>query len=207
MTDPGMSNLLTWSIENSSASRQSGTGVTEPRGLSADAIRTLMGGPSDADLMRDAMSIILSADSEITLETKLTAFDNFEQLVENIDNANNMEALGLWTPLVSLLNNPTTDLRRMAAWCIGTAVQNNEKAQERFLAVNGVPKICKLALDDQDQGVRKKAVYALSSEVRNYQPGMNEAVKHLPKDIVGPDQVSCTDMDVVDAIMGKLRDR
>jgi hsp70-interacting protein len=50
-------------------------------------------------------------------------------------------------------------------------------------------------------------VYALSSEVRNYQPGMDEASKCLPKDITGPDHISAMDMDVIDAIMAKLRDR
>jgi hsp70-interacting protein len=166
-----------------------------------------MGGPSDADLMKEAMIIITSPDPEITSESKMTAFDNFEQLVEQIDNANNMEALGLWTPLLSQLSNDSADHRRMAAWCVGTAVQNNVKAQERLLALTGIEKLVHISLDDVDKATRKKAVYALSSAIRNYQPAMNEAVKRLPKDIVGPDQISAADMDVIDAIMGKLRDR
>ncbi|KIX10591.1 uncharacterized protein Z518_01675 [Rhinocladiella mackenziei CBS 650.93] len=205
--DPGLNSLLKWSVENSEVSgRSPGQPVREPRGLSADALRVLMGGPSDADLMREAMTIIASSDPEVTHDAKMTAFDNFEQLVENIDNANNMEPLGLWTPLLSQLDSPVADLRRMAAWCLGTAVQNNVKAQERFLALNGIDKICKIALSDVDKAVRRKAVYALSSGIRNYQPAMNEAVKRLPKDVVGPDQISATDMDVIDAVMGKLRD-
>lgn len=150
--------------------------------------------------------IITSPDPEITHESKMIAFDNFEQLVEQIDNANNLGSLGLWTPLLALLDNTSADLRRMAAWCIGTAVQNNDKAQERFLALNGVEKLVHVSLDDPDKATRKKAVYALSSAIRNYQPAMNEAVKRLPKDIVGPDQVSASDMDVIDAIMSKLRE-
>lgn len=206
--DPGLNSLLQWGIKNSDASGHAPNQAAEaPSALSADALRALMGGPSDADLMREAMTIILSSDPEVTHEAKMTAFDNFEQLVENIDNANNMDPLGLWSPMLSVLDSPVADLRRMAAWCLGTAVQNNEKAQERFLAVNGVDKICRVALDDTDKGVRRKAVYALSSSVRNYQPAMNEAAKRLPKDIVGPDQLSAADMDVVDAIMAKLRDR
>ena len=207
--EPGLSSLLEWSVKNSEGGRQgqNGAPVQEPNGMSADALRALMGGPSDADLMREAMTIIISTDPEVTLDSKKTAFDNFEQLVENIDNANNMEPLGLWTPLISQLGSPEPDLRRMAAWSIGTAVQNNVKAQERFLALDGVPKLCKLTLEDGNQDVRRKAVYALSSEIRNYQPAMNEAVKSLPKDIVGPDEISSTDMDVIDAIMGKLRER
>lgn len=206
--DPGLNSLLQWGIENSDASgRPADQPVREPKGLSADALRALMGGPSDADLMREAMTLIISSDPEVTHDAKMTAFDNFEQLVENIDNANNMEPLGLWTPLLAQLDNTSADLRRMAAWCLGTAVQNNVKAQERFLALDGIQKVCQVAIDDADQAVRKKAVYALSSGVRNYQPAMNEAVKRLPKEVVGPDQVSATDMDVIDAIMGKLRER
>ena len=207
MNDPGLNSLLQWGIENSEAGRNPEEPIREPKGLSADAIRALMGGPSDADLMREAIAIVVSDDPEITHDSKMTAFDNFEQMIENLDNANNMEALGLWTPLISLLDSPVADYRRMAAWCAGTAVQNNVKSQERFLAVNGIDKVVKLAVDDQDKAVRRKAVYALSSGVRNYQPAMNEAVKKLPKDIVGPDQVSSTDMDVIDAIMAKLRER
>lgn len=203
--DPGMNELLKWSIQNSESGRDASQPAREPTSLSADALRALMGGPSDADLMKEAMAIIVS--DETTAEAKLTAFDNFEQLIENLDNANNMEPLGLWTPLLGQLDSETADMRRMAAWCIGTAVQNNIKSQERLLAMNGVPKLCKVATEDQDKQVRRKAVYALSSSVRNYQPAMNEAVKNLPKDVVGPDQVSATDMDVIDAIMAKLREQ
>jgi len=209
--DPGMNELLKWGIQNSEAASNGeppDESVKEPRGLSADALRALMGGPSDADLMREAMAIISSADPEVTHDAKMTAFDNFEQLVENIDNANNLEPLGLWSPLMAQLESPVADLRRMAAWCVGTAVQNNSKAQERLLAVNGIDKLCQVAVDDADKAVRRKAVYALSSGVRNYQPAMNEAVKRLPEEFVGQNEpVAASDMEVIDAIMGKLRDK
>ena len=130
-----MNELLKWSIENSDASRNhlasSDSQAEHPsnRPLNADALSSLMGGPSDADLMRESMSAIQSPD--IPLADKLVAFDNFEQLVETIDNANQMQSLGLWTPLVAQLKNEEADIRRMAAWCMGTAVQNNAVAQER----------------------------------------------------------------------------
>lgn len=207
--DPGLNSLLKWGIENSSASNLDGTKseqsleAMQPRGLNAEALAHLMGGPTDAELMREAMTVIQNPESD--LESKTIAFDNLEQLVESIDNANNLSPLGLWDPLVAQLSSVEAELRRMAAWCIGTAVQNNVKAQERLLAVDGIPVLCRLAIEDEDEGVRKKCVYALSSEIRNYQPGMNEVVRCLPKDIVGPDQVSASDMEVIDAIMGKLR--
>ena len=202
--DPGLNSLLQWSVENSDAARDPDKPVTQPKSMSADALRSLMGGPSEADLMKEAMSVIVNA--EATHNAKMIAFDNFEQLVENIDNANNMEPLGMWTPLIAQFDSSDADMRRMAAWCVGTAVQNNVKAQERCLAMNGVAKLCKLATKDEDKAVRRKAVYALSSSIRNYQPAMNEAVKALPKEIVGSDKVSAEDMDAIDAIMAKLRD-
>lgn len=79
--------------------------------------------------MKESMAAIQSPD--ISLPNKLIAFDNFEQLIEQIDNANNMHNLGLWTPLLAVLQSDEPELRRMAAWCMGTAVQNNVVAQER----------------------------------------------------------------------------
>ena len=127
-----MSQLLKWSVENSTVSQSSIDATSDPtrlRPLDAAALKVLMGGPSDADMMRESMAAI--QDPAIVLSEKLVAFDNLEQLIENIDNANNLDILGLWTPLVRLLGDPEEELRRMAAWCVGTAVQNNTKAQER----------------------------------------------------------------------------
>lgn len=143
MNDPGLNDLLKWSIENSSASleaqqQQQQEPAKPSRPLNADALNSLLGGPSDAEMMQHSMAVILSNPSpdddtpaSKILENKLTAFDNLEQLIENIDNANNLESLGMWSPLVGQLANEEGELRMMAAWCVGTAVQNNEKAQER----------------------------------------------------------------------------
>lgn len=142
MNDPGLNDLLKWSIENSSASQPSSDQPQQQqpsRPLNSEALSSLLsGGPSDAELMQHSMAVILSSPSpdddtpaSKILENKLTAFDNLEQLIENIDNANNLESLGLWAPLIGELGDPEAELRVMAAWCVGTAVQNNERAQER----------------------------------------------------------------------------
>lgn len=224
--DKGMSNLLQWSIENSANGQPTqSTGVTlpqqsqdgtqprstvsqqpaaQPRGLNEDAIRALMGGPSDADLMKESMTVILHPEAD--LEAKVIAFDNLEQLIENLDNANNLTPLGLWPPLLEQLKNPNAELRKMAAWCVGTAVQNNLKCQQTLLDAGGIKTIAAMSLEESDPATRRKAVYALSSSIRNFQPGMNEALKVLPTNITGPDHVNAADMDVIDAIMGKLRE-
>jgi hsp70-interacting protein len=144
MTDPGLSSLLKWSVENSSTSQDGSNTTTtststaappdSAHGLPAHALAALLGGPSDADLMREAMAAITSP--SVSLQDKLIAFDNFEQLVESIDNANNLGPLGLWEPLAGRLRDSEGDLRLMAAWCVGTAAQNNVAAQERVSLFN-----------------------------------------------------------------------
>jgi len=133
MNDPGLNNLLKWGIQNSEASRTDAAVADQPPPkIDAEALQRLMtgmSGPSDAELMQQSMQVIRNKDAE--LEHRTTAFDNFEQLIENLDNANNIESLGLWMPLVEQLENEESELRFYAAWCCGTAVQNNMRTQER----------------------------------------------------------------------------
>ncbi|KAJ3486688.1 hypothetical protein NLG97_g6563 [Lecanicillium saksenae] len=176
MDDKRLKELLHWSIENSengSAPSPGAAAAAAPTSnLTPDVMAALMGGPSEADLMRASMEIITSAD--VSLENKLIAFDNFEQLIESLDNANNMANLNLWTPLLAQLADGEAEIRTMAAWCVGTAVQNNEKTQEKLLAVGGIKPLVELATKDgETAAVRRKAVYALSSAIRNYQPGLD----------------------------------
>lgn len=215
--DPGLTNLLRWSIENTntdnSTTKPNGTNGTDSTTstqqpstqLDQEALRRLMfGGPSDADRMRDAMSAI--QDPSVPLADRETAFDNFEQLVEHIDNANNMESLSLWAPLVQQLESEEAQMRMWAAWCLATAVSNNGKAQERMMVFEAIPKLVRQATGDGDKEARKKAILALSSGVRNYQPAMDQAVEHIPKEHLPEGKVDAADMEAVDGIMAKLRE-
>lgn len=211
MADPGLNSLLKWSIENSENTQNDSaaqpTAITDrnpSRGLNAEILAQLMGGPSDADLMRESMAAIHSPD--VSLDNKMVAWDNFEQLIENLDNANNMENLGLWMPLVEKLDDTEDEVRMMACWCIGTAVQNNIKSQERLLAVGAIPKVVNLAVNDKDKSVRRKATNAISSGVRNYQPSLDVVLEHLPKEFQPGQKVDATEMEQVDEIISKLRE-
>lgn len=72
--------------------------------------------------------------------------------------------------------------------------------------MGGIPTLVSLAIHDVDQAVRKKAILALSSSIRNYQPAMNEALKSFPTDHYFPEQVDATDMKSIDKIISKLRE-
>jgi hsp70-interacting protein len=205
--DPGLNELLKWGVQNTSTSNDPSIAPPSTCNLNPEALSSLFGGPSDADLMKSSMSAILSSDPEITLDDKLIAFDNFEQLIENLDNANNLGPLALWTPLLGCLSSSEAEIRRMAAWCVGTAVQNNEKSQERLLAMDGIPPLVKLAVaEEEGREVRRKAVYALSSACRNYQPAMDVLTGELGKLGRSGESIDAGDMDACDVLIGGLRD-
>jgi len=208
MEDNRLNTLLRWSIENSESSRQDETAAPPQTNLTPEVMASLMGGPSDADLMRASMEIITSPDSEVTLENKLIAFDNFEQLIEGLDNANNIAALNLWTPLLEQLEHTEPEIRKMASWCIGTAVQNNVKTQERLLAAGGVKPLVGLAVGtEHPEDVRRKAIYALSSACRNYQPALDATVEQLVAAGHTAETCDATDMEQVDKIINDLREK
>ncbi|KAL7936722.1 nucleotide exchange factor Fes1 domain-containing protein [Trichoderma chlorosporum] len=212
MGDKRLNDLLRWSIENTESGAFPNDPSTEAQAppatnLTPELMAALMGGPSDADLMKGSIEII--NDPEVTLENKLIAFDNFEQLIENLDNANNIANLDLWTPLLGHLKNEERELRKMAAWCVGTAVQNNERTQERLLAMGGLTPLVEMALkEDEAEDVRRKAIYALSSAVRNYQPSMDLCADELNKrGFTAPTKVDAADMDAVDVVIHGLREK
>ncbi|KAI0471103.1 Fes1-domain-containing protein [Xylariaceae sp. FL0804] len=250
-SDKNLNELLKWSIE---AQSKDGADGAQPRTtLNPDALAQVMGAPSDAELMQARMGLIASSDPGVDVEARLAAFDDLEQLVESLDNANLLAPLGLWTPLLEQLGGGSAPgsgddprLRLMAAWCVGTAVQNNAASQERLLALGGVERLVALALgrrsdaerragvdadgeegkrvngqQQQKQGgreeeeeepadVRRKAVYALSSAVRNYQPAMDAAAAELARrgaPLPDGGKVDASDMDAVDAVIRGLKER
>ncbi|RYP85456.1 hypothetical protein DL770_005014 [Monosporascus sp. CRB-9-2] len=264
-----LNELLKWSIENSttpqsnpspdSAANTDGaaaqqqptsTGAT-PRNVDPELLAQLFGGPSDAELMQAAVAHATSRDPEITLESRLTALDNLEQLVESLDNANLLSKLGLWTPLLGLLAHGEARVRLMAVWCVATAVQNNAPCQERLVALGGVEKLVAMALGErapapaeeeeapageegqqkqqeggnaaaavngdaetatgtqieEDKDVRRKAVYALSCAVRNYQPAMDVCTNELRKKGEQVENIDATDMDAINDVIDNLKEK
>jgi hypothetical protein len=86
----------------------------------------IMGKP-DSLTMKEKMAT--ASDTSLDVETRVEALDDFEMLVELIDNANNMAVLKLWEPLIALYDDKHPEVVRHALWITGTAVQNNLKAQ------------------------------------------------------------------------------
>lgn len=175
-----MDKLLAWSVKQ----QQEGTNEPPP---DPKLLAQLFGAPDDAQLMVQAMVVITQPDNK--LEDKEVAFDNFEMLVENLDNANMMKNLKLWEPLLAQLSSPHPSLQKLAAWVVATATQNNPKSQEALVEQGdaGIKKLVDLTGHD-DAEVVVKSLFALASAIRNCDDaykqfesadGLNKVVGHL----------------------------
>jgi hsp70-interacting protein len=80
-----MESLLRWSIENSSSGASGAAPTAAPRKDLDPAIIDHILGKPDAVLMKDALTIAL--DKSRDEDDRVTALDDFEMLVEHIDNA------------------------------------------------------------------------------------------------------------------------
>jgi hypothetical protein len=135
--------------------------------LDPGVIDYILGKP-DAVLMKEALAS--AVDDNLQEEDRVVALDNLELLVENLDNANDLEKLQLWKPLQDLLTSPssTDSIKRQTLWVIGTAVQNNPAAQSSYLSLAPLPTILSFLtpLGNSPQ-TRSKAVYALSGVLKH----------------------------------------
>lgn len=62
-----------------------------------------------------------------------------------------------------------------------------------------------MALTETIPANRKKAAFAISSEVRNFQAGLDTLLEELPESFEAPKQLDASDMDAVDIVIDKLR--
>ncbi|ODV81814.1 Hsp70 nucleotide exchange factor FES1 [Suhomyces tanzawaensis NRRL Y-17324] len=163
-----MDKILQWSIALQSGDQETlkKLGAPDPKML-----QQLFGGPDEPTLMKQAITVVVNPDSE--LEAKEIAFDNFEMLIENMDNANNIENIKLWSPIIDQLDaSKPESLRVYAASIIGTAVQNNPNSQEAFIKYPGLQALIDIASDPATSSeLLLKALFAIASFVRNYEAG------------------------------------
>ncbi|KZT00287.1 nucleotide exchange factors-like protein [Laetiporus sulphureus 93-53] len=163
-----MENLLRWSIEHSTGPNGGQPPPPRPRqDLDPGIIDMILGKP-DSQLMKEALAV--AVDETKDEDERIQALDDFEMLVEMIDNANNIEKLNMWEQLHALLTSPTTSegIKIQTLWVIGTAVQNNPSAQTSYLAHSPMPVLLSFLDPSVSSGkLRSKAVYALSGLLKH----------------------------------------
>jgi len=160
-----MQTLLNWGLSNSTP-EDFAQAKAEPRQpLDPGVIDAILGKP-DAVLMREALEA--AQDDKLPTDARATALDNLELLVESIDNANNLTPLNMWTPLLALLTSDAPEeVVAGALWVLGTAVQNNDRAQADFLEKSPIPTILSRAAAPSSPSVRAKALYVLSGALKH----------------------------------------
>ncbi|CAB4396649.1 unnamed protein product [Rhizophagus irregularis] len=171
-----MEQLLRWSIENSDPSGGSPQPPPqddpEKKKIDPEIINAILG-KSDATRIREAVEVISNPNE--TLENKEIAFDNLELLVEQIDNAIDIENMGLWPKILSFISFSETSLRKHAVWVCGTAIQNNIRAQKAFAEKGGIKLILDLLKNpNEDNEIKSKALYAISGAIKHYPPGLEQ---------------------------------
>jgi hsp70-interacting protein len=216
--DKNLNNLLRWSIENTPTNPTANAdgAAAAPAKHDPELLRALFASqPSDADLLRAALSTITARDPASTAEQRHIAWDNVEMLLESHDAAGLLAPLNLWEPLLARLESPSPadeagEARRKgealdaldreyAAWAVGTAVQNHLPEQQRVVALGGLDALMRVARADPEALVRKRARRAVASVVRN----CAEAGAVL-KERFGI-EVDVGDMEAVDAVVERLR--
>ncbi|KAF0440410.1 armadillo-type protein [Gigaspora margarita] len=178
-----MEKLLKWSTENSDPSNVPQQPTTQEKSELDPEVIDLILGKSDAVQMREAVEAV--SNPETNLDDKKIALDNLEMLVEQIDNANDIENMNLWPQILSFLSLPEASLRTQVIWVCGTAVQNNPKAQKAFFEKGGLTLILNIIKDaDEDMEVKSKALYALSGAIKHYPPGLAQFEKDEGYDVL-----------------------
>ncbi|KAJ3325944.1 hypothetical protein HDV06_002329 [Boothiomyces sp. JEL0866] len=165
--------LLAWATENRTEEPERPARHPEP--IDPKWIEIILGKP-DAARMKDCVDVVKS---DATLDAKLVALDELEMLVESIDNANDLQPLKLWPELLNiLLTSEESEIRVNVAWVMGTAVQNNDRAQQDFARAGGLNILLNSLLKDTDPTVRIKLLYCLSAAIRVCPTNFNEFINN-----------------------------
>ncbi|KAG9066329.1 hsp70 nucleotide exchange factor fes1 [Linnemannia hyalina] len=169
-----LNELLKWSIinqatEKEDASPRSST-IKPMEKMDPGLIEAILG-KSESQMMLEALQVIKNPHS--TDDEKDLAWEDFEMLIQQIDNACNVENMKMWPPILEELKSTNPKYREQAAWVCGTATQNNPKAQAAFLKEGGIQPVIGL-LADPEPYVRAKAIYALSGAIKHFEPALEE---------------------------------
>ncbi|KAF9960617.1 hsp70 nucleotide exchange factor fes1 [Mortierella alpina] len=170
-----MNELLKWSIINQATESEDAPARTAPppkpmEKMDPGLIEAILG-KSETQMMMEALNVIKNPNA--TTDEKELAWEDFEMLIQQIDNAADIDNMKMWPPILEELKNPNPKFREQAAWVCGTATQNNPKAQSAFLKQKGVPAILNL-MSDPETFVRAKAMYALSGAIKHFEPALEE---------------------------------
>jgi hypothetical protein len=160
----------------------SSSGRTTSRGLSAERLaelremqESLDSLPTAMELMRTAMDGALDVNGTFGLDARVASLLVLQELVEDLDNARDLKAVGGFKELMVLLQSDEVQIQSHALWVLGTAAQNVEEIQRHLsVEVEAMGPILRLLVASSSTEVRAKALYACSALVRAHPAGQRQ---------------------------------
>eukprot|EP00112_Aurelia_sp_Birch-Aquarium-sp1_P017196 Seg397.9 transcript_id=Seg397.9/GoldUCD/mRNA.D3Y31 product="Nucleotide exchange factor SIL1" protein_id=Seg397.9/GoldUCD/D3Y31 len=119
---------------------------------------------SDAQIMKIKVEILKAENA--TEKEVLTALDDLEYYVHQIDNAVDLDKIHGMEVVIKYLNNSNVELQEQAAKVVGAAVQSNPKAQLAALEHGAMPFLLRIISYSSLERLRKTALFALSALIR-----------------------------------------
>nr|UST29469.1 hsp70 [Haliclona caerulea] len=110
-------------------------------------------------------------EDEEAIASKESALEELESMVDIIDNANDLHKIGGFPVVAKYLKDTQSELRWRAADVLAVVAQNNPYSQTALTDMGVMPTLLQLLDNDPADQVRIKALYALSSLTRDFQPG------------------------------------
>ena len=130
---------------------------------------------SEVEIMAQHVDTLV--DQMSTDEQRLHALNELEYYVHQIDNARDLNTIGGLVVVVRCLNDLDVGIRGAAALVLGAAAQSNERVQTDCLEHDTLKLLLERLRLEQDDVVKKRLVFAVSSVVRQFHPAQTELVK------------------------------
>lgn len=103
-----------------------------------------------------------------TLEEKIAALYDLEYYVHQVDNAKDLLSLGGLQLLINGLNSTEPLLKEYVSFVLGAALSSNPRVQVAAVDGGALQKLLVVLATDPSLAVKKKALFALSSMLRNF---------------------------------------
>lgn len=169
-----MEKLLQWSTAQQSEDPEVRARAPAPDPKLLAQVLGANTGKDEPTLMKEDISVLVCDDPRISVDDKLIALEDFEMLVQNLDNANNISPMGIWPEILKLYTykgEEEDEFRGLGALITGTAAQNNVKCQDDFLKIvgaAGITDLLALTNSENSKNTRSRALYALSGLVAHH---------------------------------------
>ncbi|XP_016980457.2 hsp70 nucleotide exchange factor FES1 [Drosophila rhopaloa] len=127
---------------------------------------------TDASAALKAALVILNSD-EASTEDQIESLEAIRTYIDDIDNAISLVKLGGTATLLRYIKDSDSEVRISALNTVAEVAQNNIFCQNALINDKFLPVLTK-NLSNANQDIVRSSIYAISSLIRNFQPGYNE---------------------------------